>query len=87
VRDFTSEGVKRNVKFVGITQDPHAYDKRALRQSRYRAVWTMSAENRRAVSEYGFDWDRINGSEQYAGVLHHMSGEVVGELKAEAEYA
>lgn len=87
VRDFTSEGVKRNVKFVGITQDPTTYDKKALRQSRYRAVWPMSAENRRSLSGYGFDWDRIDESPQYAGVLHHMSGNIVGTVKAEERYA
>lgn len=87
VRDFTSEGVKREVKFVGITQDPVTYDKVALRQSRYRAVWPMSSENRNAVSKYGFEWDRIDESPQYAGVLHHMSGNVIGTVKAEGRYA
>lgn len=87
VRDFTSEGVKRNVKFVGITQDPVTYDKQALRQSRYRAVWTMSSENRKAVSDYGFDWREIDDAPQYAGVLHHMSGSVIGNVKAEARFA
>lgn len=87
VRDFTSEGVKRGIKFVGITQDPVTYDKQSLRQSRYRAVWTMSNENRRAVSDYGFDWSEIDDSPQYAGVLHHMSGNVVGTVKAEERFA
>jgi hypothetical protein len=87
VRDFTSEGVKRNVKWVGITQDPSSYDKRALRQSRYRAVWPMSAENRDAVRKYGFDWSAVDEAEQYQGVLHTHTGEVLGEVKAEARYA
>ncbi len=87
VRDFTSEGVKRGVKFVGITQDPSTYDKKALRQSRYRAVWEMSAEQQGAVSGYGFDFGRIRDAPQYAGVLHYHTGEVVGEVKAEERYA
>lgn len=87
IRDFTSEGVKRNVKFVGITQDPATYDKQALGNSRYRAVWDMSAERRSAVSNYGFDWGKIESAPEYAGVLHHMSGRVLGEVKAEARYA
>ncbi len=87
VRDFTSEGVKRNVKFVGITQDPATYDKQALGNSRYRAVWDMSAERRAAVKKYGFDWDEVEGAEQYAGVLHHHSGRVLGTVKAAARYA
>jgi len=89
VRDFTSEGVKRNVKWVGITQDPSSYDKRALRQSRYRAVWPMSAENRDAVRKYGFDWDAIDSAPQYAGILHDHTGETTSPatVKAEARYA
>ncbi len=87
VRDFTSEGVKRNVKFVGITQDPATYDKQALGNSRYRAVWDMSAERRKAVRNYGFDWREVEAAEQYAGVLHHMRGEVLRTVKAAARYA
>jgi len=87
VRDFTSEGVKRNIKFVGITQDPTTYDKQALRNSRYRAVWPMSKEHQNAVRKYGFAWDAVRDAEQYAGVLHYMDGTVIGELKAEARYA
>jgi sugar phosphate isomerase/epimerase len=87
VRDFTSEGVKRNVKFVGITQHPQGYDKEALRNSRYRLVWPMSAEAQRSVSNYGFDFGAVRDAAEYAGVVHHMSGEVVGTVKAEARYA
>lgn len=87
VRDFTSEGVKRNIKFVGITQDPTTYDKKALRQSRYRAVWTMSSEQQKTVSDYGFDFDRVTDAPAYAGILHHMSGQVLGPVKAEERYA
>lgn len=87
VRDFCSEGVKRGIKWVGITQDPSTYDKKALRQSRYRAIWPMSAEQKSAVRKYGFNWDRIESAGQYTGVLHHMSGQVIGEVRAEERYA
>lgn len=87
VRIMTSEGVKRNVKFVGITQHPQQYDKESLRNSRYRAVWPMSAEAQDSVSKYGFNWGRIHDVERYRGVLHHMSGDVIGTVKAEEQYA
>jgi DNA helicase HerA-like ATPase len=87
VRDFTSEGVKRNIKFVGITQDPASEDKRSLGNSRYRAVWPMSSERQDAVSNYGFDWREVREAPQYAGVMHHMDGTVLGTVKAAARYA
>lgn len=88
IRDFCSEGVKRNIKFVGITQDPSTYDKKALRQSEYRLVYPMSAEQQDAVSRYGFDWPTILNNEQYAGVLHSAEGKVLDDhVKAAARYA
>jgi hypothetical protein len=80
--------VKRGVKFVGITQDPTTYDKKALRQSDYRLVFDMSAENREAVSRYGFSWETVDETDRYTGVLHAASGEVLdGAVKAESRYA
>jgi DNA helicase HerA-like ATPase len=87
VRDFTSEGVKRNVKFIGITQDPATYDKQSLGNSRYRAIWPMSAERQQAVRNYGFEWDRVRDAPEYAGVMHHMNGSVLGTVKAARRYA
>lgn len=87
VRDFTSEGVKRNVKFIGITQHPQQYDKESLRNSRYRLIWPMSNEAQESVSNYGFDFDRVDEAEQYAGVVHHMTGDVLGTVKAAGRYA
>lgn len=87
-RDFTSEGAKRAVKFVGITQDPVTMDKQTLRQSRYRLVFPMSAENWKAVRNYGFDRSAVDDAPQYAGVLHAADGTVLeGMIKAEARYA
>lgn len=86
-RTLTSEGVKRGVKAVGITQHPQQYDKECLRNSRYRAVFQMSNEAFQSVSKYGFDRDAVAGAERYAGVLHHMNGSVLGEIKASEEYA
>lgn len=88
VRKLTKEGVKRNIKFVAMTQDPSTYDKVSLRQSRYRLVFPMSPEQRRSVSKYGFDWDRVDESPRYAGVMHdsrHAS--VLGVCKAQEKYA
>jgi len=87
-RDFTSEGAKRGVKFVGITQDPVTMDKQTLRQSRYRLVFPMSAENWKAVSNYGFDRGAVDDAPRYAGVLHAADGTVLEKaVKAEARYA
>jgi hypothetical protein len=87
VRDFTSEGVKRGVKFVGITQHPQGYDKESLRNSRYRAVWPMSSEAQNSVSQYGFSWGEVESAPEFCGVLHHMTGRVIGRVQAEARYA
>jgi hypothetical protein len=90
VRDFTSEGVKRGVKFVGITQDPTKYDKQALRQSEYRLIFDMSNENRTSsvVSRMGLNFETVDESDRYTGVLHDDAGQVLEEsVKAEAHYA
>lgn len=88
VRDFCSEGVKRGIKWVGITQDPVTYDKVALRQSDYRLIFTMSAENRDAVSKYGFAWSEVDDGDRYTGVLHSAEGDVLNpNVKAAEAYA
>lgn len=91
VRDFTSEGVKRGVKFVGITQDPTKYDKQSLRQSEYRLIFDMSNENRTSsvVSRMGLDWGAVDAApDRYTGVLHDDSGTVLeDEVKAEERFA
>lgn len=88
VRRFEKEGVKRNIKFVGVTQDPVSMDKQALRQAEYRLVFEMSAENQSAVSEYGFDWDTVLGSDRHTATLHDASGRVIEErVKADEKYA
>jgi DNA helicase HerA-like ATPase len=87
-RDFTSEGAKRGVKFVGITQDPVTMDKQTLRQSRYRLVFPLSSENWDAVRKFGFDRDAVESAERYAGVLHNADGSVLEDrVKAEARFA
>jgi hypothetical protein len=87
VRDFTSEGVKRGVKFVGVTQDPTTMDKKALRQSEWRMVFPMSAEQRDAVRKYGFNWDRVDSAPRYAGVMHNADGSVYDVYKAAEKFA
>jgi hypothetical protein len=91
VRRFCKRGVKRNIKFVAITQDPTAYDKQALRQSEYRLIFDMANENRKSsvLRKMGFDWAAVDATpDRYTGVLHDDSGTVLKEtVKAEAEYA
>jgi hypothetical protein len=88
VRMFGKEGVKRNIKFAGITQDPSAYDKQSLRQSEYRVVFDMSAEQQTALSEYGFDFETVQASDRHTATLHDASGRVIEErVKADEKYA
>lgn len=77
VRTFGREGVKRNIKFVGVAQDPVAVDKQWLRQCEYRLVFQLSAEHQTALSDYGFDYDAITAGDRHSGVLHRATGEVV----------
>jgi len=91
VRRFCKRGVKRNIKFVAITQDPTAYDKQALRQSEYRLIFDMANENRKSsvLRKMGFDWGAVDATpDRYTGVLHDDSGTVLDEdVKAEARFA
>lgn len=88
VRAFGREGVKRNIKFVGIAQDPVAVDKQWLRQSEYRLVFQLSAEHQSALSDYGFDFDAITAGDRHEGVLHRATGEVVDDaVKPSKAYA
>jgi len=88
VRRLAKEGMKRNVKIVGITQDPVAMDKQTLRQREYLAVYGLSAEQSRYISDYGVDPSRVNAQDEYAGIVYHASGEVVTEgVKAQEKYA
>lgn len=85
---FASEGVKRNIKFVGITQDPRSASKKWLRQSEYRVVWRMSNENQSAVSEFGFDWDSVEKGPRYSGAVHEATGDVIDDdVQAKETYA
>lgn len=88
VRTFGREGVKRNIKFVGVAQDPVAVDKQWLRQSEYRLVFQLSAEHQSALSDYGFDFDAITSGDRHEGVLHRATGEVIdAEVKPSRAFA
>lgn len=87
-RKFGKQGVKRNIKFIGITQDPVSVDKVWLRQCEYRLVFRMSAEQQSAVSDYGFDFDAIGETDRYTGVVHEADGNVINRaVKADKQYA
>lgn len=88
VRRFAKEGMKRNIKFVAITQSPISYDKESLRQAEYRLVFDMSAENQSAVSDYGFSFDVVGESDRHTAALHDASGNVLEPaVKADEQYA
>lgn len=88
IRKFGKQGVKRNIKFVGITQDPVSVDKQWLRQCEYRLVFRMSAEQQTAVSDFGFDFDAISATDRHTGAVHGADGTVLdAEVKASAQYA
>lgn len=88
VRKFGREGVKRNVKFVGIAQDPVAVDKQWLRQCEYRLVFQLSSEHQTALSDYGFDFEAVTDGSRHEGVLHRATGEVIdASVKPSRAYA
>jgi hypothetical protein len=90
VRRFAKEGVKRNVKWVGITQDPTAIDKQTLRQSEYRLIFKMSQENRTSsvVRRMGIDWGAVDEGDRYTGALFRDDGSLVDDdVKADGRFA
>jgi DNA helicase HerA-like ATPase len=88
IRKLSKEGRKRNIKLIGITQDPVSMDKQTLRQREYLVVFSLSAEQARYIADYGVDVDLINDQPQYSGVLFHADGRVLETgLKARGKYA
>jgi hypothetical protein len=88
IRRLAKEGNKRNIKTVLVTQDPVSMDKQTLRQSEYRVVFEMSAEQRDAVSQYGFEWDAVESGDRFTGAVHDASGRVLeDQVKADGKYA
>ncbi len=88
VRKFTAEGMKRNIKFVGITQDPVKVDKVTIRQRDYMVCFALSAEQSDYLGDYGANVSEINAQEDYAGVVYHADGSIVEKgVKAKERYA
>ena len=88
IRQLAKEGMKRNCKLIGITQDPVAFDKQSLRQREYLAVYGLSAEQANYISDYGVDPSKVHSQEQYAGVVYHADGSIISEgVKAQGKYA
>lgn len=88
VRKISKEGKKRNVKLVGISQDPVSFDKQALRQRDYLLCFELAHEQADYLAGYGADVREINGQPEYAGVLYHADGSKVADgVKAKERYA
>ena len=88
VRKIAKEGKKRNVKLVGISQDPVSFDKQALRQRDYLLCYELAHEQADYLAQYGADVREINSQPEYAGVLYHADGSThASGVKAQARYA
>jgi len=88
VRTIAKEGMKRNVKLWGISQDPVSFDKQALRQREYLLVFELSHEQADYLASYGVDVGTVNDQPDYAGVVYHADGSVVERgVKAKEKYA
>jgi hypothetical protein len=87
IRVLLKEGMKRNVKFVGITQDPVSMDRQSRSQREYLLLFPLAKEQRDTITDYVDDIDRVNAQPEYSGVLYHADGHVVEEgVKARAKY-
>lgn len=88
VRDITKEGEKRNIKLVGISQDPVSFDKQSLRQRNYLLAYELAAEQSAYLRDYGAQVEQINAQPDYAGILYDRSGQIVAKnVKAQEKYA
>jgi len=88
VRKLAKEGKKRNIKMVGISQDPVSFDKQALRQRDYLLCFELAKEQSDYLSQYGADVSEINSQPEYAGVIYHADGtQLDSGIKASEVYA
>jgi DNA-binding ferritin-like protein (Dps family) len=88
VRTITKEGEKRNIKMVGISQDPVSFDKQSLRQRNYLLCYELAREQTRYLRDYGVDVEEINAQAEFSGVLYNRSGRVAAtSVKAKSRYA
>lgn len=88
VRRISKEGMKRNIKLWGISQDPVSFDKQSLRQREYLLCYALSHEQGRYLSDYGVDVSRVNDQPEFAGIVYHANGSVVEEgVRAQPRYA
>lgn len=88
VRIMLKEGMKRNVKFVGITQDPVSFDRQSRSQREYLLLFPLAKEQRDTITDYVNDIDLVNQQPEYNGVVYHADGRALHEgVKAKAKYA
>jgi hypothetical protein len=88
VRTIAKEGMKRNIKLIGITQDPVSMDKQTLRQREYLLLFGLAKEQRDTLRDYVDDIDRVFDQAKYEGILFHCEGDAREQaVKARQEYA
>lgn len=88
IRRIAKEGMKRNVKLIGITQDPVALDKQTIRQREYLLLFGLSKEQQEYVGDYVGDISAVYQQDQFEGVLYHSSGELREQgVKADKKFA
>lgn len=88
IRTIAKEGQKRNIKLVGITQDPVSMDKQSLRQREFLAIYGLSSEQASYLTDYGVDVEIIRSQSEFAGVVYHADGsEIATGVKARGRYA
>lgn len=88
VRRLCKEGMKRNVKFIGITQDPVSMDPQTRRQRDYLLLFPLVKEQKDVITDYVDHYKYVPRQPEYAGVVYHAEGHVVAEgVKAAGKYA
>lgn len=88
VRQFLKEGMKRNVKFIGITQDPVSMDRQSRSQREYLLLYPLAKEQRDTITDYVDDFNLVQNQPDYSGVVYHADGSVIQEgVRARGRYA
>jgi len=88
VRMLLKEGMKRGVKFIGITQDPVSVDRQSRSQREYLLLFPLAKEQSDTIRDYVDNLDIVKQQPDYTGVVFHADGRVVQSgIKAKGKYA